>query len=327
MALLALPGGPGGGTTAAIEYAPPDRAATGSAAPGAFVLLLPGTSIRPGPGADKAAKYSFEPAVRGIYRSLALGLSEEAGLPCLQLCWRRFPADGGTTADAIQDIVAGLKFMQGKYGRRCGLLLVGYSFGGAAILAFLAQCGLSKLDADAAGPPAAGRSRLLGCVALSGALKGPGEDAVNLFGAMQYLEASHAPLLVVHGSADDNVSISAAQKLFKQVRAAGPALRRRNPLQPLAGGPRSLPGLRAHAAAPLGRWLCPFPRRHQGSSAPHRGGGGAAAPRRRRRRPRPSGRRTWRSAAPCTPGGSSGRGSGPRWSAGARSRPRTRSSW
>uniref|UniRef100_A0A7S4UZY8 Peptidase S9 prolyl oligopeptidase catalytic domain-containing protein n=1 Tax=Alexandrium monilatum TaxID=311494 RepID=A0A7S4UZY8_9DINO len=196
---------------AAIEYEPPDAKEGASA----FVLLLPGTSIRPGPGAEKAAKYCFEPGVPGIYRSLAGELSGTRGIPCLQLCWRHFPVDGGTTVDAVLDILMGIRFMRAKYGERCGFLLVGYSFGGAAVWAFLAECGSAKPGSPLAALGSR-QSGLLGCIAISGALKGPGDDMVNLFGALQYLEARQAPALVVHGSLDDNVALSAAHKVFKK---------------------------------------------------------------------------------------------------------------
>lgn len=204
------------GPLQAIEYCP---ARIDGNAP-SFVLLLPGTSIRPGPGADKAHKYSFATEIPSIYRSIAQRLAREHDVPCLQICWRRFPADGGTTHDAVNDMLASVCFMKKRYGQQCAAILVGYSFGGAAILQFLAQCTdnsraiLNPMQGDLSKP------RLLpwlhGCVSLSGALKGQGSDDVSLLSAMKYLELAQVPLLLVHGSEDDNVALSAAQKFYRK---------------------------------------------------------------------------------------------------------------
>jgi len=48
-----------------------------------------------------------------------------------------------------------------------------------------------------------------------GALKGPDNDTINLQDAAKYLEEIKAPLLIIHGSADDNVAPTAAHKLFR----------------------------------------------------------------------------------------------------------------
>jgi len=208
------------GLVDAIEYEP-KVVAHGVAA---FGLLLPGTSIRPGPGADKADKYHFDLDVPSIYRTIGQRLSDGYGVPCLQLCWRRFPADGGLTHDAVNDMMAGIAFMKERYGAQCGAIFVGYSFGGAAILQFLAQAGENPL---AILNPIIGDSRkprptpwLHGCVALSGALKGQNGDDVSLLSALKQLEQAQVPLLVVHGSDDDNVALSAAHKLYR--KAASP---------------------------------------------------------------------------------------------------------
>jgi len=187
--------------------------------PTAFALLMPGTSIRPGPGADKAHKYQFETNVPSIYRTVAERLSAGASVPSIQLCWRHFPADGGTTMDAVHDMTAAIKYMRAKYGKQCGALMVGYSFGGAAILQFLAQCG-AKPDV-AANMFGTKHPWLLGCISLSGALKGQEclEPCLNFFEALKFLDGVQAPLLVVHGSEDDNVAISAAHKFFRRTSA------------------------------------------------------------------------------------------------------------
>jgi len=187
----------------------------------AFVLLLPGTSIRPGPGAEKAAKYRFEPEVRSIYRTTAKTLAEDYALPVLQICWRRFPADGGTTQDAVHDMLAGIRFMRSKYGWHCGVLIVGYSFGGAALWALLQTYADRPALVNAAiGEDESSRQPwLYGCIALSGARKGTGEDKVNMFAALQQLERIRAPLLIIHGTDDDNVAISAAHKTFREAPA------------------------------------------------------------------------------------------------------------
>eukprot|EP00928_Gymnodinium_smaydae_P065870 TRINITY_DN48956_c0_g1_i1.p1 TRINITY_DN48956_c0_g1~~TRINITY_DN48956_c0_g1_i1.p1 ORF type:complete len:424 (+),score=50.15 TRINITY_DN48956_c0_g1_i1:96-1367(+) len=203
-------------TVAAVEVLPFKSEAGGSFSPACCVILLPGTSIRPGPGADKSAKYAFGPEVRGIYRDVAHELASTHGIPSVQLCWRRFPSDGGTTADAVHDMIAALHHIYSAFLPQCGAFFVGYSFGGAAIWALLARC-FNK--PELAGKVCGGGRRsawLLGCIALSGALKGGGDDTVNLFGALRFLDQSHAPLLIVHGSEDDNVAFSAAQKLYRQ---------------------------------------------------------------------------------------------------------------
>lgn len=210
------------GTVDIIEYAVPESQCSRSR-PSVCALLLPGTSIRPGPGAPQSAKYLFDPEVHNIYRTIARELASVHGVPSLQLCWHRFPADGGTTSDAIHDMEAALCYARAEYGKQCGALLVGYSFGGAAIWALLAHCfqkpdALAHLASQSAGKEGGTAPRqpwLLGCVALSGALKGPGDDLVNLFGALRYLDSCHAPLLIVHGSDDDNVSLGAATKLYR----------------------------------------------------------------------------------------------------------------
>lgn len=185
--------------------------------PTAFALLLPGTSIRPGPGAAKHDKYHFGANVPCIYRDVGLRLAEQSGIPSLQLSWRRYPADGGTTKDAIHDIIVAVRFMRQKYGSQCGALLVGYSFGGAAVLAFLAHCFQNPKALDMIGANEQKRQPwLLGTVALAGALKGTGDDKVNIFNALQQAEKIQALSLIIHGSDDDNVSISAAEKLFRQ---------------------------------------------------------------------------------------------------------------
>eukprot|EP00927_Polykrikos_kofoidii_P074337 TRINITY_DN70316_c0_g1_i1.p1 TRINITY_DN70316_c0_g1~~TRINITY_DN70316_c0_g1_i1.p1 ORF type:complete len:507 (-),score=52.47 TRINITY_DN70316_c0_g1_i1:318-1838(-) len=213
----------GKGELTIIEYTPGGlftsnnaRGSSTAASTPACVLLLPGTSIRPGPGADKAAKYRFDPEVHGIYRSIARCLSIDHGIPCLQLCWRKFPADGGTTHDAITDMFAALRYMRSKYGPHCGALIVGYSFGGAAILAILAaSAARPEVTPSADGATRSRHSWLLGAIALSGALKGGGDDTVSLLSAMQFLQKCSAPMLIIHGTEDDNVAFSAAQKLFK----------------------------------------------------------------------------------------------------------------
>jgi len=143
-------------------------------------------------------------------------LAEKYGIPCLQLCWRVFPADGGTSHDAINDMLAGIHYMRRKHGQQCGVVLLGYSFGGAAIWAFLAQCAHKPDFMNSLLGGKGHHSWLFGCIALSGALKGPGDDHINLFSALRHLETCHAPLLVIHGSDDDNVSLSAALKLYRQ---------------------------------------------------------------------------------------------------------------
>eukprot|EP00929_Paragymnodinium_shiwhaense_P004087 TRINITY_DN104812_c0_g1_i1.p1 TRINITY_DN104812_c0_g1~~TRINITY_DN104812_c0_g1_i1.p1 ORF type:complete len:481 (+),score=83.10 TRINITY_DN104812_c0_g1_i1:70-1443(+) len=232
MSIVSVPGPKG--LISAIEYAPAEVLRGSSSA---FVLLLPGTSIRPGPGAEKAAKYRFETSVPGIYKTLGTTLASQYGLPVLQLCWRHFPADGGVCADAMHDIFSAVRFMRERYGFQCGAILVGFSFGGAAIQAALARCqrkGVPPMieapqassnrergDPCAASPSAAGMAGaarspwLLGCVALAGALKGPGDDTISLQDAAKYMEDIRAPLLIVHGSADDNVAPTAACKLFR----------------------------------------------------------------------------------------------------------------
>lgn len=216
MAELLVPGP--SGAVSAIEYAPPN-----SQRRHAFVLLLPGTSIRPGPGADAAAKYCFEAKVQGIYKTVAERLAKQHDLPVLQLCWRCFPSDGGTTHDAVHDILACVRFMRSRYGQHCGTLMVGYSFGGAAIWALLAHMAEKPEKVEAAlgeaQEPCGRPPWLYGLVALSGSLKGSGDDNVSLFSALKCLDKIRTPLLIVHGSDDDNVTVSAAYKLFRKVQS------------------------------------------------------------------------------------------------------------
>merc|ERR1712232_378513 len=103
-------------------------------------------------------------------------------------------------------MVAGMRYMRGKYGQQRGVVIVGYSFGGAAIWAFLARCASKSNFINSAFGGKRNHSWLLGCIAISGALKGPGDDRINLFSALRYLDESHAPLLILHGSEDDNVA-------------------------------------------------------------------------------------------------------------------------
>lgn len=197
------------GDVDAIEYAPSPSCSVSARL---FVVLMPGTSIRSGPGTDKRHKMSFSAEVPGIYAALGRALAAR-GVPSLQLCWRRFPADGGTLGDAVHDCLAGARFMLSHYGARCSGVLVGYSFGGAATLAVLERLFHTP---EAGQAPGAKRTWFAGCAAISGALKGRGDDMVSLFTAMKYLEESRAPMMLIHGTEDSNVMPSAPAKLYRQ---------------------------------------------------------------------------------------------------------------
>merc|ERR1712107_939218 len=120
--------------------------------------------------------------------------------------------------DAVQDMASAISFMRTKHGERCGAFIVGYSFGGAAIWQFLASCNSDKPHASMMWTKVEhGRKHWLrGCVVLSGALRCQGEDTVNLFSSFQYLERIQVPLLIFHGSDDDNVSFSTALKAYRK---------------------------------------------------------------------------------------------------------------
>jgi len=151
-------------------------------------------------------------------------------------------------------MLAGICFMKERYGQQCGAIFVGYSFGGAAILQFLAQACenpqaiLNPMNRDS--NKLRPTTWLHGCVALSGALKGQNGDDVSLLSALKQLEQAQVPLLIVHGSDDDNVALSAAQKLFR--KAAPP-----KSLCVLQGGDHNLrePVWQELVADIIGKWL------------------------------------------------------------------------
>jgi alpha/beta superfamily hydrolase len=141
------------------------------------------------PGADRTAAILLSGAGGGvtgpssIYLSLACKLATLGrGIPCLRLDYR-YPS---VTHSCVNDARAGMAYLRDMYGLD-RFVLIGWSFGGAVVL-------------SAAGED----ERVVGCAAI----------ASQTADAEGVRKLAPRPLLLLHGSGDNTLSVGCSQRLW-----------------------------------------------------------------------------------------------------------------
>ena len=218
----------------------------GGGPPRGIVVLAPGSMGGMGPGQTPATWGKFNPQIRSVFSLLARQLAAD-GIAFAHLHWRSCPTRKGappgtlksakTLREGARDVALAARFLRRTYGPDPPLVLVGFSFGCAAVLAAAA----TALDGGSGG----GRSALgplAGVVTIAGGLRvgvgGPkdveaiGDRLVGgmsrskpreyggreSFGCVRALARARVPLLLAHGLADVTVDPEASAAIFRMAK-------------------------------------------------------------------------------------------------------------
>jgi pimeloyl-ACP methyl ester carboxylesterase len=229
--------------------------------PRGLVVLAPGSRGGMGPGQTPNTIGKFSPAIRSIYSVLARKLAD-SGLAMIHFTWRLNPTRKGappgtlkapkTLDEGVADIACAASFLRAAYGSALPLVLVGFSFGGPAVMAAAATALAATADADEGDGGDGDRSAtgaaserglahssmgpLAGVVTMGCGLRvavGSGLEAIGVqlkggaskarprdYGGTdsaactRAFAAAQLPLLMVHGLADVTVDPKASAAIF-----------------------------------------------------------------------------------------------------------------
>ena len=227
--------------------------------PKGLVVLAPGSRGGMGPGQIPASVGKFDPSIRAVYPQLAKLLNRE-GIACIHFTWRLNPtrkgAPPGTLKSPVQlllgveDISLAARYLraqQGKAGEALPMVILGFSFGGPAVMAAgaLACCpDTTSLD----GAPGAGLSPLHGVVTMGCGMRvskqgsqhfkdvgdrlvgGASRARPREYGGLDSESCvdayarSNLPLAMIHGLADVTVDPEASATIFARARGPKAAL-------------------------------------------------------------------------------------------------------
>ena len=219
-----------------------------------LAVLAPGSRGGMGPGQTPATIGQFRPSVPSVYPVVARRLAEQ-GIACIHLTWRLNPTRKGAPPGTlksptqlmlgVEDISLAARYLRAQHGARgvqLPLVLVGFSFGGPAVMATGALavadggeeaggmgrgvrplhgvvtmgCGMRVSKQGSAAFQATGL-RLVG-----GSSKAKPHDyhGLDSESCVDALARAGTPLAMIHGLADVTVDPTASQTIF--ARAPGP---------------------------------------------------------------------------------------------------------
>ena len=212
-----------------------------------------------GPGQIQASVGKFDPSIRAVYPQLAKLLNRE-GIACIHFTWRLNPTRKGAPPGTLKSPVQCARrrgyfargavlarAQQGKAGETLPMVILGFSFGGPAVMAAgaLACCpDTTSLD----GAPGAGLSPLHGVVTMGCGMRvskqgsqhfkdvgdrlvgGASRARPREYGGLDSESCvdayarSNLPLAMIHGLADVTVDPEASATIFARARGPKAAL-------------------------------------------------------------------------------------------------------